>query len=388
MTGPIKPSFSTRVAQGVIEERGLQGQVTPEDLATAAAAHDKDGAGYASRDELELAASDLQRALGVLGDESRDGVTFARKFLDEAKADLKALGVRVTDAELFVAVRGLDNGNGRLSRAELQRGVRLVHEMSLLEDLEGKELGIARPAHQAEAQGAVPDLARRRLSETFVHQGGPVKVAYFDADSTLRVSRSGKVSANDSRDVALLPFVGQRIKELVDEGYLIAVVSNQQGVQYGHVSIEDADEALSYTADLIRASGGDVHYVDFAESNGPDRKPSSGMHDRLDALLRSHLGEGVDMSASFMSGDSAYKRGVDTRPDGGEATNFSNSDRKFAEGIGLRFEEPAETFGWRAHGVAQVDDIHQLSTWRDRFSVGRDAAGGPLAVRMGLLQDD
>lgn len=385
MPDPIRPSFSPRVAQSVLKDRGLDTSVHTEALAEAAAKHDTDAKGYASRDELELAASDLQKQLGGLHDESRDGLTFSRKFFDQAKAELKEQGVRVTDAELFAAARGLDNGNGRLSKAELFRAVRLVKEMAFLEDVQGKDVGLARPVARAQAADATDDLSRRKLSERFQHAGGPVKVAFFDADSTLRVSRSGKVSANDPRDVALLPFVGERIQKLVEEGYLIAVVSNQQGVQYGHVTMETADEALQYTADLIRAAGGDVHYVDFAEGNGPDRKPGSGMYDRLNALLAAEYGAGISVADSFMCGDSAYKQGVDTRPDGTAGTSFSNSDRRFAEEVGIRFEEPSDTFGWRDHGVAQIDDVTQLQDWTRRFTVGRDAAGGPLAVRMGLL---
>ena len=54
---------------------------------------------------------------------------------------------------------------------------------------------------------ATTTLGRQRIASSFVPPSGPVKVAFFDADSTRRVAPSGKVSANGPTDVALLPGV-------------------------------------------------------------------------------------------------------------------------------------------------------------------------------------
>jgi hypothetical protein len=45
------------------------------------------------------------------------------------------------------------------------------------------------------------------LYDEFDKKDNKVKVAFFDADSTLRVSISGKVSENSSTDVMILPDV-------------------------------------------------------------------------------------------------------------------------------------------------------------------------------------
>jgi len=204
---------------------------------------------------------------------------------------------------------------------------------------------------------------RRELSPSFNYDGsGKVKVAFFDADSTLRVSKSGSVSANDPRDVKLLPFVADRLAELAEEGYLIAVVSNQGGVAAGFVSMETADEALKYTADLIHRGGGNVHYMDFAEARDQNRKPNTGMADRLELNLKAQFGDDVviDKEASFMCGDSAYKK-TDTRPDGRPGFNFSNSDRKFAINAGLVFHEPQDFFGWKELGSEHMPNREALN---------------------------
>ncbi|OFZ52071.1 MAG: hypothetical protein A2381_06075 [Bdellovibrionales bacterium RIFOXYB1_FULL_37_110] len=211
-------------------------------------------------------------------------------------------------------------------------------------------------------------LGRRKISSDyqFPKDTNKVKVAFLDADSTLRVSKSGQVSANSSDDVFILPCVGKRLKALNKAGYLIAIVSNQGGVP-SMVSYQDADGALKMTVDLIKNEGGIVHYYDFAEFKDEDRKPGIGMALRLENMLKEFSYE-VDKQNSFMVGDSAYKKGVDTRPDGKAGTHFSNSDRLFAENYfkeflnapaPYNFEEAAVFFGWNQNGidVFQTDSV-------------------------------
>jgi|CXWL01.1.fsa_nt_gi DNA 3'-phosphatase len=205
------------------------------------------------------------------------------------------------------------------------------------------------PAYQPE---------RRRISESFQFDGNEaVKVAFFDADSTLRVSPAGGVSAKDPKDVMLLPWVGPKLAELVRQGYLIAIVSNQAGIPK-HISLENSDRALAYTVELIREQGGDVHYFDLAEYRDHDRKPQVGMALRLEKALQDKFGPNVriDKANSIMVGDSAYKKANkkgpgDIRPDGAPGTHFANSDRLFAENYGIAFVEPTDFFGWRRFGI-------------------------------------
>lgn len=203
-------------------------------------------------------------------------------------------------------------------------------------------------------------MRRRTLVNDFRPPGvGPLRVAFFDADSTLRVSRSGSVSANGPRDVMLLPGVPARLAALAAEGYLIAVVSNQAGVADGHVSLETADRALRFMARLLARQGGRVHYYDFAEARDGFRKPATGMADELARVVQATLGQAVDWRGSFMVGDSAWKQRKDLEPDGTPGEDFSNSDRLFAEAVraarqvpgGFAFHHPRDFFGWHALGV-------------------------------------
>lgn len=220
------------------------------------------------------------------------------------------------------------------------------------------------------AQASEYQPQRRQIASGYQFDGNEaVKVAFFDADSTLRVSLSGSVSANGPKDVLLLPWVGAKLVELARQGYFIAIVSNQGGIPR-HVSLENADKALAYAVELIRRQGGDVHYFDFAELKGDDTKPGTGMAARLERALQEKFGANVriDKDNSLMVGDSAYKRADakgpgDTRPDGKPGTHFSNSDRLFAENYGIRFEEPADFFGWRRWGVEvfeRADEVKEF----------------------------
>ena len=222
--------------------------------------------------------------------------------------------------------------------------------------------------------GSIP-MKRRTLAPAYLPAGdGPVKVAFFDADSTLRVSRSGNVSANGPRDVELLPGVPERLKVLAAEGYLLAVVSNQGGVAAGYVSLENADAALAYTVRLLARHGAPMHYYDFAEARDENRKPDIGMARILARVLRDSHDRRVDWRRSLMVGDSAWKRKKDTEPDGTPGEDFSNSDRGFAEkvrielagGEGFPFHHPRTFFGWVEKGVRNFRKFERVQAFKKK----------------------
>jgi bifunctional polynucleotide phosphatase/kinase len=192
--------------------------------------------------------------------------------------------------------------------------------------------------------------------------GQATPVAFFDADSTLRVSRiDGKVTATATDDVNVLPMAATRIAQLNGAGYLIAIVSNQGGVSSGNTTYEVAEGALAFTASQLGRLGARIDYFDFAEAYDENRKPQTGMATRLDAALTEECGAGMDLSRSFMVGDSGYKKDEDgPHPDGRPADDFSNADRGFAENLGVPFHEPTDYFGWRNFGVFNIASQTEL----------------------------
>jgi len=89
------PAFSQNVANKVLKEHGLEGKVTPEQLAEAAAPHDIKNKGYISKDEFTLAAAELERSLAddpggqqEVSDAQTFSPLFARMAVVPRRADL------------------------------------------------------------------------------------------------------------------------------------------------------------------------------------------------------------------------------------------------------------------------------------------------------------
>jgi len=210
---------------------------------------------------------------------------------------------------------------------------------------------------------AVTAPASRQNLDTYTCSASstPIKVAFFDADSTLRVSKSGSVTANSVEDVNVLPFAASKIAELSHSGMLVAIVSNQGGVASGKQTFEVAEGALVFAAKQLAKLGGKIDYIDLAEKLDDNRKPETGMAKQLDALLQEKCGVGIDIPGSQMVGDSGYKTGVDgPHPDGRPADDFSNADRLFAENLGVPFQEPTDYFGWKAYEVYNIASQAEL----------------------------
>ena len=238
-------------------------------------------------------------------------------------------------------------------------------------------------AFSTQASEPAYQSSRRQIHRKYVPLNKEVKVAFFDADSTLRVAPSGNVSANGKDDVLLLPGVARGIKALVNKGYFIAIVSNQGGVPR-NVPEEVADGALQTTIRLIEEGGGTVHYYDYATSEEEfDRKPNVGMFARLKALLEKTYSPNAPLLTQswFMVGDSAFKglvkgnlvpdytakcvREADGTLHSQVGTHFSNADRLFAQNAGIAFVEPTDLFGWRKFGI----DVFEKKEQVDAFMV-------------------
>lgn len=212
-------------------------------------------------------------------------------------------------------------------------------------------------------------------------EDGLIKVAFFDADSTVRVSLSGSVSANTPTDVRILPNVPETLKTLDENNYLIYIVSNQGGIAAGNVTCDIADGALNFTVQEITRLGGVVHGYDFAENNNEMRKPETGMAKKLELILKTQFGEKakIDMVNSFMVGDSAFKKeGKNNTADFRmktskiiKGTHFSNADRLFAQNYGIYFYEPTDFFGWRGLGIDVLETSEQVDQYSLKFKALR-----------------
>ncbi len=227
-----------------------------------------------------------------------------------------------------------------------------------------------------------PSETRRTVAPDFVPKDKTkIKVAFFDADSTLRISKIEKsVTATKEDDVLLLPHMSQALRKLEQENYLIYIVSNQGGVSTQKTSCAIAEKALQYTMEQIKKDNGVIHGYDFAENYDDSRKPSIGMALKLELVLKYIYGNeaAIDKANSIMVGDSAFQKGVDykkldangnwieaiSKEEGAvEGTHHTNSDRLFAKNYGIQFYEAAVFFGWRKNGIDVFESAQQLDDY-------------------------
>ncbi|XP_078609417.1 bifunctional polynucleotide phosphatase/kinase-like [Branchiostoma floridae x Branchiostoma japonicum] len=169
---------------------------------------------------------------------------------------------------------------------------------------------------------------------------GCSKVASFDIDGTIIVTKSGKVFAQDTFDwkIAFSEVPG-RLKKLISEGYKVVFFTNQMGIQRGKINEKDYRRKVE---DIVTKLGIAVQ-VYVARGSGKYRKPVAGMWDHL--VERGNDGVPVDKGASFYVGDAAGRL-VNWAP--GRKKDFACSDRLFALNIGLTFHTPEEYFlGYR-----------------------------------------
>ena len=141
------------------------------------------------------------------------------------------------------------------------------------------------------------------------------KMAAFDFDWTLVNPKDGKTFPSDVDDWTwLYPTVPGIIKQFYDDGYMIVIFTNQ--------SKSWKQAQIELVATLL-----DIPMFVAIATDKADYKPSRVL---FDSLLGTNS---VDKEASFFVGDAI----------GGKA-NFSDSDKVFAETIGVRCRSPESIF--------------------------------------------
>lgn len=120
------------------------------------------------------------------------------------------------------------------------------------------------------------------------------------------------------------------MQELASEGYKIVIFSNQAMIK----SALTGKAATNFKAklDCILKGAGVNAAVFAATQKDSNRKPEIGMWDHFTAKCNGCAT--VDLASSFFVGDAA-----------GRPFDISDSDKKFAEAVGLPFKTPEEVFG-------------------------------------------
>lgn len=156
---------------------------------------------------------------------------------------------------------------------------------------------------------------------------GLKKIAGFDLDGTLIQFKYGMKFSQNPDHLELMPNRIPILQQLINAGYIITIFTNQKSItnKKRELSIRRlirAIELLNIPLVLFAAIGDDEY-----------RKPNLGMWNNALTIFKD-----VDMNASFFCGDAAGRNvGL---PD----ADFSDSDKKFAENIKLKFFVPEQIF--------------------------------------------
>lgn len=167
----------------------------------------------------------------------------------------------------------------------------------------------------------------------------PFRVAGFDLNDTLVVSRRARpgylLTAEDWDFFS--PEVAPRLRALHEQGWLLAVFSNQGNIRRAFGG-RRASAVREYVDAAVSAAGVPIH-VFLATTQGPCRKPSAGMWGLLqDAAAALNGGVGLSAENSFYVGDALGEGG-------GRA-----EDLGFARAAGLRVSHPRDFFAAPAPG--------------------------------------
>lgn len=135
----------------------------------------------------------------------------------------------------------------------------------------------------------------------------PNKALFLDLDGTIIVTASGHTFPTAKDDWKFKEGILHKIEQYVEAGYYIMIVSNQGGIEAGHILLNDFRQKMRQVVDRIIVSTGcpfsRLAYR-FSMSNNIDdffRKPNPGMgYD----LALSHI---LNLSQCLMVGDASGK---------------------------------------------------------------------------------
>ncbi|CAF0782936.1 unnamed protein product [Adineta ricciae] len=173
--------------------------------------------------------------------------------------------------------------------------------------------------------------------EVFTSKGviSSEKIAAFDMDGTIILTKSGKVHPTDENDWRIgFDTCFKKLKQLHTDHYKIVVFTNQRGLMKA-ASTDNFRKKIQFIQQKLNVP----MQVFVAIHPGRYRKPCIGSW----LLLQSKYNDGIqiDKSKSFYVGDAAG------RPDKWRAKakkDHSCADRLFAINVGLKFYTPEEYF--------------------------------------------
>lgn len=187
------------------------------------------------------------------------------------------------------------------------------------------------------------------------HQGNAAantyKIAGFDLDGTLIVTKSGAVHAKAIDDWKLFhaTLVRDKLISLAKKGYTLCIFSNQNGIAKGHVTAAEVQRKIEAIIGRLKLP----LLVFLGTADDMMRKPRIGAWHEMASLLSGKGEECIDKDTSFYCGDAAGRPKIP-----GRAKDFAATDYKFALNAEIPFFTPEHLF------LGSKQRIHtQFDTW-------------------------
>jgi D-glycero-D-manno-heptose 1,7-bisphosphate phosphatase len=124
------------------------------------------------------------------------------------------------------------------------------------------------------------------------------RAVFLDRDGTLNIERH---YLHDPEALEIFPCTSAALRQLMDAGFALFIVTNQSGIGRGYYTEADMHAVNDRLSELLVPDGVRFEKIYFApdapEMDSPGRKPSPKF------LLDAAAEFGVDLAASYMVGD-------------------------------------------------------------------------------------
>ncbi|KAI8605536.1 polynucleotide kinase 3 phosphatase-domain-containing protein [Dissophora ornata] len=174
------------------------------------------------------------------------------------------------------------------------------------------------------------------VGEAFSPRAGS-KVAAFDLDQTLiKVNGKHKWPKNADDWVWWAPGVPAHLKEVADDGYIIVIVTNQNGLDGNKRKQDEMRSKFEKICGHLQLP----MWILISMQKDHNRKPMTGLWHWLETRFDLD-GVEIDRSESYYVGDAAGRH-ADWKV--GAIKDFNNTDRKFAVSLDIAFHTPEHFF--------------------------------------------
>lgn len=141
------------------------------------------------------------------------------------------------------------------------------------------------------------------------------KYAFLDRDGTLIYEPQDNFQIDSLEKLKILPGVIDGLKKLIDDGFSLVIVTNQDGLGEPSFPLESFEIPQNKMLEIFRENGIEFAAVFVCPHRASDncacRKPKTGL---VDGFLKN----GIDTDSSFVYGD-------------------RETDREFAKNLNLKF---------------------------------------------------